>query len=101
MHLLRGEQRESRSQIESHLVTKNTPCTGAGTITFVGTMIHYMPEQIEVLLHKDKGYRSKVYDLTGAFKSGFQQLLLRSLNRLNLHALREQLPVKIVRKTTV
>lgn len=70
MHFLGGHQWKSLPEIKPHLVTKTATRAGAGTVAFIGTILHYMPEQIEVLLHGCKLVRScelraRSYELVG------------------------------------
>jgi len=46
-----GEARKTLLQVEPHLVTKTTDGTGTGTVVFLGTIVHYMLQEIKVLLH--------------------------------------------------
>ncbi len=50
MYSLGRNQRETRGQVEAHLITKYGFCAGAGTVTFLRTMITHMAHQVEILL---------------------------------------------------
>jgi hypothetical protein len=51
MELLRGEQRESVTQIDPHLIAECAERTGACAVRFWRAGIKNVPQQIEVLSH--------------------------------------------------
>jgi len=52
MQLLRRQHREAIGQIESHLVSEDRQGADTGAIGLFDTMIEYMLDQIEILLHE-------------------------------------------------
>ena len=75
MHFLGGYKRKAIAQVESHLVTKNASCTGAGTIAFIYARIYYMLYKIEVLLHGRKVNKKAAGEYT-AFPQPFFKIVL-------------------------
>ena len=54
MQLFCGQQWKSLAQIKAHLISKNTQCSGAGSVRFGHAIVQQMLQQIMVLLHTAK-----------------------------------------------
>ena len=52
MQFLGGKQGESIFEVKTHLVAEHTACAGTCTVRFVGAVLHYVSEQVEVLFHE-------------------------------------------------
>ncbi|MND09204.1 hypothetical protein D3C83_323550 [compost metagenome] len=55
MQLLRREQRKTLRQIEAQLAPEHAARTGAGTVVLVDAVLEDVPQEIEVLLHFNRG----------------------------------------------
>ena len=51
MEFLGGEKREAVAEVEAHLMSEHTPCSGAGAVASVGPFIHYSIQKVEILSH--------------------------------------------------
>ena len=51
MYFLGSEKRETRAQVEAHLVSEYTLRTDSGTVFFHHPVLTYVPQEVEILFH--------------------------------------------------
>ncbi len=51
VHLLGGDQRETRGQVEAHLVAEHADGTGPGTVFLANAVLAHVAHQVQVLFH--------------------------------------------------
>ena len=55
MEFFGGNQRKAFRKVEAHLIAEHRTGAGAGTVGFVRTVFHDVPQQIQILFHDGNG----------------------------------------------